>query len=50
MNGNKVKIYILSYLFTISIPDEGYYRNMLCGLNKISMLFFLYIKEREKEY
>jgi mannitol-specific phosphotransferase system IIBC component len=27
------RIYLLSYLFTISLPDEGYSRNTLCALN-----------------
>jgi len=66
MNANKVKIYILSYLFTIiipdegyssnvpdegyssNLPDEGYSRNTLCALNWISMLLFLYVKERKR--
>jgi hypothetical protein len=27
---------ILSYILTLSIPDEGYYRNVSCALNMIS--------------
>ena len=33
----------LSNLSILSIPDEGYFRNVSCALNLISMLFFFFV-------
>jgi hypothetical protein len=36
-----MKVILLSRLLILSVPDEGYSRNMSCTLNLISMLLFL---------
>ena len=36
-----MKVILLSSLLILSVPDEGYSRNMSCTLNLISMLLFL---------
>jgi len=37
----KLKIIWLSNLSILSVPDEGYSRNVLCALNFMSMFLFL---------
>jgi hypothetical protein len=36
-------IIYLSNILSISVPDEGYFRNVSCGLYYISTLLILYI-------